>query len=84
MIRIFKEYRFITNNNDLKSKVVAFPSYHASLFSKDDFYYVDSNLLVMETTNQILNESLYDSTTPYALLTWVRVILSNRLASTAE
>ena len=84
MIRIFKEYRFITNNNDLKSKVVAFPSYPASLFSQDDFYYVDSNLLVMETTNQILNESLFDNTTPYALLTWVRVIVSNRLASTAD
>ena len=84
MIRIFKEYRFITNNNDLKSKVVAFPSYPASLFSQDDFYYVDSNLLVMETTNQILNESLYDNTTPYALLTWVRVIVANRMASSAE
>ena len=84
MIRIFKEYLFITNNNSLKSKVVAFPSYPASLFSQDDFYYVDSNLLVMETTNQIVNESLYDKTTPYALLTWVRVIVSNRLASRAE
>ena len=84
MIRIFKEYRFITNNNDLSSKVVAFPSYPASLFSQDDFYYVDSNLLVMETTNSILNDSLFDNTTPYALLTWVRVIVSNRLASSGE
>ena len=31
-----------------------------------------------------MNESLYDKTTPYALLTWVRVIVSNRLASSAE
>jgi hypothetical protein len=27
MIRIFKEYRFITNKKNVKSKVVAFPSY---------------------------------------------------------
>ena len=84
MIRIFKEYRFISSKNDFKSKVVAFPSYPAILISQDDFYYVDSNLLVMETTNQILNESVYDKTTPYALLTWVRVIISNRMASSAE
>ena len=38
----------------------------------------------METTNIILNESLYDKTTPYSLLTWVRVILANRLASNGE
>ena len=84
MIRIFKEYRFITNNNDLNTKVVAFPSYPASLFSQDDFYYADSNLLVMETTNSIFNNSLFDNTTPYALLTWVRVIVANRLASSGE
>ena len=38
----------------------------------------------METTNQILEESVFDKTTPYALLTWVRAIVANRLASSAE
>ena len=84
MIRLFKEYRFISNKNNLKSKTVAFSSYPASLFSQDDFYYVDSNLLVMETTNSIFNQTLYDLLKPESLLTWVRVILANRLASSAE
>ena len=84
MIRIFKEYRFISNKNDFKSKVVAFPSYPGILISQDDFYYLDSNLLVMETTNQILDESVYNATTPYSLLTWVRAIVANRLASNGE
>ena len=84
MIRIFKEYRFITNKEDVKSKVVAFPSYPGIFFSQDDFYYLDSNLLVMETTNQVLKESVFNKTTPYALLTWVRAIVANRLASSAE
>ena len=38
----------------------------------------------METTNQILEDSVFDKTTPYALLTWVRAIVANRLASSAE
>jgi len=61
-----------------------FPSYPGILISQDDFYYVDSNLLVMETTNSILDESVYNETTPYSLLTWVRVIVANRLASNGE
>ena len=84
MIRIFKEYRFISNKRNEKSKTVSFSSYPATLYSSDDFYYLDSNLLVMETTNSIFERNLYDLVNPEALLTWVRVILANRLASSAE
>ena len=84
MIKIFKEYRFISNKNNIKGKTVSFTSYPAVLFSSDDFYYVDSNLLVMETTNHIFNNTLYNLLNPESLLTWVRVILSNRLAGSAE
>ena len=84
MIKIFKEYRFISNKNNIKGKTVSFTSYPAVLFSSDDFYYVDSNLLVMETTNNIFNNTLYNLLNPESLLTWVRVILSNRLAGSAE
>jgi hypothetical protein len=38
----------------------------------------------METTNQILEDSVFDKTTPYTLLTWVRAIVENRLASSSE
>ena len=38
----------------------------------------------METTNSNLNDSLYDLIQPNSLLTWVRVILSNRLAKSGE
>ena len=55
-IRIFKEYRFISNKGNEKSKTNIFSSYPATLSSLDDFYYLDSNLAVMETTNEILNE----------------------------
>ena len=84
MLRIFKEYRFITRNGYEKSKTTAFPSYPGLLFSSDDFYLLDSNLVVMETTNPIYNNSLYEKIKPECLLTWVRSILANRLALTSE
>ena len=84
MIRTFKEYRFVTNSHKEKSKVVVFSSYPGSLSSIDDFYYTDSNLVVMETTNSNLNDTLYDLLNPNTLFTWVRVILANRLATSGE
>ena len=84
MIRTFKEYKFVSNKHSEKSKVVAFSSYPGSLSSVDDFYYTDANLVVMETTNSNLNDSLYDFLDPKSLLCWVRVILANRLSGSSE
>ena len=84
MIRIFKEYRFISNKGNEKSKTSVFSSYPAVLFSLDDFYYLDSNLLIFETTINIFNSSLIELISPKSLLTWVRVIIANRLASSGK
>lgn len=85
LIKIFKEYRFISNNKKEKSQLNVFPSYPATLCSLDDFYYLDSNLIVMETTNNVFNsELLLENINPKTLLTWVRTIIANRLASSAE
>ena len=84
MIRIFKEYRFLTNKGHEKSKTVAFSSYPASLTSVDDFYVMDSNLTEMGTSINILKVDLYDLITHESIVTWIRQIVSNRLASSAE
>ena len=84
MIRIFKEYHFISNKRKEKSKTIVFSSYPAVLFSLDDFYFMDSNLLVMETTNSIYDNNLYKLIKPETLLTWVRAMVANRLAASAE
>ena len=84
MIRIFKEYRFISNKRNEKSKINSFSSYPGALSSIDDFYFLDSNLLVMETTIIIFKDELYNLLTPKSLLTWVRAILANRLAGSNE
>ena len=84
MIRIFKEYRFVTNKGNEKSKTIAFSSYPASLFSVDEFHIMDSNLTEMGTSINIINTNLYDLITHESILSWVRQIVSNRLASSAE
>ena len=84
MIRIFKEYRFVTNKGNEKSKISVFSSYPAALSSIDEFYYLDSKLLVMGTSNSILTDSLYNFITHQSILIWVRQIVANRLASSAE
>ena len=84
LLKIFKEYRFVSNNKNIKSKLNAFPSYPAIICSTDDFYYLDSNLIVMETTNNVFNKTLFENINPQTLLTWVRTIIANRLASSAE
>ena len=84
MIRIYKEYRFISNKEKEKSKINSFSSYPGTLSSLDDYYYLDSNLLVMETTIIGYKDELYNLLTPKSLFTWVRAILANRLAGSGE
>ena len=84
MIRTFKEYRFVSNKRTEKSKVVVFSSYPGSLSSVDDFYYLDSKLVVLETTNSNFNDTLYDLLKPESILCWVRVMVANRLASSGK
>ena len=84
MIRIFKEYRFVTTKGYEKSKTNVFSSYPAALSSIDEFYFLDSNLLVMGTSNNIKNSTLYNLISVESLFIWVRQIVANRLASSAE
>ena len=70
--------------NAEKSKTVAFSSYAGAISSTDDFFLMDNDLFVMETTNSIFNETLYSVLTPKSLLAWIRVVLANRLSSNGE
>ena len=53
MIRIFKEYRFVSNKGNEKSITSIFSSYPGALSSIDEFYFLDSKLVVMGTSNNI-------------------------------
>jgi hypothetical protein len=63
MLPIYKSYEFPLSTGGTASKRVSFASYPGLLSSEDDFYILDTKLVVMETTNAVFNLTLYDSIT---------------------
>ncbi|EGC40035.1 hypothetical protein DICPUDRAFT_96364 [Dictyostelium purpureum] len=80
MLRIFKSYNF-KFSTPAKSQLTIFSGYPATLASLDDFYLLDTRLVVLETTNGLNNNDLYYLINPRTVLTWMRVIIANRLAN---
>lgn len=52
--------------------------------SLDDFYLLGSGLLMTQTSIGVFNASLYSQLSPYSLLAWQRVRLSNSLAHSGQ
>jgi len=80
MNRIYKHYQFNLTSSSNKGRRMSFSSYPGILASIDDFYMMDSGLIMLETTNNIINQSLYQYVVPQSLLAWQRVRLANLLA----
>ncbi|KAK3804159.1 hypothetical protein RRG08_047627 [Elysia crispata] len=76
--RIFKNYDM--NLAGTVNRKISFSSYGGNLQSLDDFYLVGGNLAMLQTSNNIFNEKLYDLVKPQSLLTWQRVQAANWLA----
>lgn len=74
--RIFKHYYFDVSSKFVSAKKISFASYPGFLESLDDFYIMDNGLVMLQTTNSILNSTLYQLVTPNALLAWQRVRLA--------
>jgi hypothetical protein len=51
------------------------------LSSEDDFYITASRLVVMETTNNVYDYSLYDRLKTSTLVSWIRAITANYMAT---
>jgi hypothetical protein len=79
MARIFKEYRFKSNDQSEMAKTIALSSYPGAVNSIDDFYITSKDLFITETTNGVFNNDLYDKLDPKTLLVWQRVMMANRL-----
>lgn len=84
MNRIFKHYHLQLNSPFVAAKKASFSSYPGFLESTDDFYYLDSGLVVLETTNDIFDMSLYDLVVPQSLFAWQRVRLASQNAMTGR
>ena len=80
MLRIFKTYRFNLNNKLIKAKTMSFSARPGDLESKDDYYVMDSNLVVTESSLGNYNNALYQNIKEKSLPTWIRVTLANRIA----
>lgn len=95
LMRIFKSYRFAFHHPSIRNGLVEFTSYPGFLWSSDDFYRLSgfgdgvANLVILETTLTILDESLYTQFVrpngPGAgVMSWVRATVANRVAATAR
>jgi len=80
MNRIYKQYNFDLTADFIVARKLSFSSYPGFLESLDDFYIMDSGLVMLETSNGIFNQSLYDLVQPKSLFAWQRVRLANHMA----
>lgn len=78
-LRQFKYY-------DVGGAPVLFSGYPGVVDSNDDFYVLpDSGLVVVETTNEVINASAYGSLPAAGVVpTFVRAVVANRLATTGD
>eukprot|EP01130_Rhizamoeba_saxonica_P018914 TRINITY_DN9644_c0_g1_i1.p1 TRINITY_DN9644_c0_g1~~TRINITY_DN9644_c0_g1_i1.p1 ORF type:complete len:541 (-),score=112.21 TRINITY_DN9644_c0_g1_i1:31-1566(-) len=84
MNRIYKHYYLDLEGDFIASRKFSFSSYPGFLISLDDFYIMGNGLTMIQTTNSILNHSLYDLVKPESLLAWQRVRLANMGAKNGE
>eukprot|EP01132_Coremiostelium_polycephalum_P001555 gene1555-1973_t len=80
MVRMFKSYN-LKYSTEAASRITMFSGYPGTLSSIDDFYLLDSRLVVTETTNGMMNNDYYHLIVPQSVLSWIRVIVANRMAT---
>ena len=81
--RIFKSYHF-DFHAPAGANRISFSSYPGYLESLDDFYMMDSGLGMVQTSNEVADNTLLDLITPRSLLAWQRVRVASAMASTGE
>jgi len=85
MLRVYKHYDFEFQHPSIRMKSMAFSGYPGFISSSDDFYALDTGLVILETTLNILNEKLYDLSDPSTQVqAWVRNLVANRVATTPK
>lgn len=84
MLRIYKHYDLRVFGDDNLNSKLSFSSYPGFLNSLDDFYILGSGMVMLQTTNNIFNSTLYDKVTPESLLAWYRVRVANLLSNNAR
>jgi hypothetical protein len=83
MLVVWKQYDFGLSSPGVVSSTVAFSSWPGLLSSEDDFYITGQGLMIAETTNNVYDYSLYDLIHPSSLVSWIRAISANYMATDA-
>jgi hypothetical protein len=89
MHRIFKKYKFSYTmyETETKNSEISFSSYPGTLTSTDDFYLLNKNIVVLETTLEMLNKDIYEKNMPNSnshVPNYIRISVANRLANSAK
>lgn len=84
MQRIWKTYNL--NIPTSNSSGISFSGYPGMLVSFDDYFILkDTNLVVTETTNTVLNFTAYNNKiTTQSVMYWIRAFVASRKATTGE
>jgi hypothetical protein len=82
MLRIYKHYNHPFHQTSTPAAGSSFSSFPGNLVSGDDFYITSQNLIVLETTNDVMNSDLYAFTTTQTVPYWLRVMVANRMSTT--
>ncbi|XP_060067445.1 phospholipase B-like 1 [Ylistrum balloti] len=83
-MRIFKHWNINVQDSGTSARQMSFSSYPGFLESLDDFYLLGSNMVLLQTTNNVFNSSLYKFVQPQSLLAWHRVRVASMMASTGR
>lgn len=89
MHRIFKKYNFSYTmyGNEKKKSEVMFSSYPGTLTSTDDYYVINRKIVVLETTLEMLDKTIYERNMPNAdthVPNYIRISVANRLANSGK
>lgn len=82
MLRVYKYYNFNFAAPMTSATSIGFSGYPGTLVSSDDYYTTHpSNLVVMETTNDVFVQSLYSQfVTTQTVPFWLRIAVANRIS----
>lgn len=84
MNRIFKHYYFDLPTPVTGASKVSFSSYPGMLNSLDDFYMMNSDMVMIQTTNSVFNMELFKQVVPESLLAWQRVRMAVTMADSGK
>eukprot|EP01118_Nematostelium_gracile_P000397 TRINITY_DN1042_c0_g1_i1.p1 TRINITY_DN1042_c0_g1~~TRINITY_DN1042_c0_g1_i1.p1 ORF type:complete len:522 (+),score=135.38 TRINITY_DN1042_c0_g1_i1:111-1676(+) len=83
LTKIYKVITLPLDTIELAAETISFSSYPGTISSTDDWYQMSSGLVVLETSNSIFNNTLYNYLTPQSWLSWQRATIANRMSYSA-